>query len=420
MSIILPPGLPAASILRSEGYTVADDGGGRSSRLRVGLVNLMPDKIRTETQFARRLADGALPVELLLLRLDSHQSKSVAPEHLDRFYGQARDVLHSGLDALIVTGAPVEHLPFEEVDYWRELATIMDWARERIGITLYVCWSAQAALHHFRQVPKRPLERKAFGVFKQEAVAPASELMRGLREGFSTPVSRHTEAVAETVRADSELEILASSPYSGLCLIDDRANRSVYMFDHLEYDADTLRAEYLRDSAAGKAIAMPRHYFPADDPAAEPRNTWTPYAALFYRNWLERVARQAAADGAAYPMDRLLAPEELCGAHLTLFARMRPDLLADVVRRLDAIGSVPDSLRIVRRLGDIAVVEIGTRAAHDANEERIAQSLLKIAGARTAVYRRPNGSGGLFRPGDVERLTAPSGARRLARVGTPG
>jgi homoserine O-succinyltransferase/O-acetyltransferase len=418
MPIILPPGLPAAAILRSEGYMVAESGGG-ASRLRIGLLNLMPDKIRTEIQFARLLSDTSVSVELLPIRLDSYRPKSVAPEHLDCFYTRASDVIRTRLDGLIVTGAPVEHLPFEEVDYWRELVTLMEWARDSSGTTLYVCWSAQAALHHFRQVPKRGLERKAFGVFRQQAIAPTSELMRGLREGFSAPVSRHTEVVAEDVMAEAELEILASSPDSGLCLIDDAVSRAVYMFDHLEYDADTLRSEYLRDSAAGKAIAIPQNYFPANDPAAEPRNTWYPFAALFFRNWLERAAARAGVESAAYSMDRLLAPTELSSANLSLFARMRPDLLTDVVRRLDAIGAVPDSLRIVRRLGDIAVVEIGTRTAHEPNAERIAQGLLKIAGARTAVYRRPDGSGGLFRPGDISRLAVPPASCRKAQAGTP-
>jgi hypothetical protein len=256
-------------------------------------------------------------------------------------------------------------------------------------------------------------------VFAQQAVAPASELTRGLREGFSTPVSRHTEVVAEAVMAEPELEILASSPDSGLCLIDDRANRAVYMFDHLEYDAGTLQTEYVRDSVAGKAIAVPRNYFPADDPAAEPRNTWHPFAALFFRNWLDRAAVRAGMEEAASSMNRLLAPPKLRTASLSLFARMRPDLLADVVRRLDAIGAVPDSLRIVRRLGDIAVVEIGTHAAQEPNAERIAQGLLKIAGARTAVYRRPDGSGGLFRPGGNSRFAVPNGALHKAQAGTP-
>jgi homoserine O-succinyltransferase len=418
MSIILPPGLPAAAILRSEGYVVAERGGGER-RLRIGLLNLMPDKIRTEIQFARLLADAGPSVELLPIRLDSYRPKSVAPEHLDRFYTRAGDVIRTRLDGLIVTGAPVEHLPFEEVDYWRELATIMEWARDTSGTTLYVCWSAQAALHHFRRVTKRTLEEKAFGVFTQHAVAPASELMRGLRAGFSTPVSRHTEVVTEEVTADPELEILASSPDSGLCLIDDRPSRAVYIFDHLEYDTGTLGSEYLRDTSAGKAIAMPRNYFPADDPAAEPRNTWHPFAALFFRNWLERAAARAGVDGAAYSLDRLLAPTPLSSANLSLFARMRPNLLTDVVRRLDAIGTVPDSLRIVRRLGDIAVVEIGARAQHEFDAERIAQDLLKVAGARTAVYRRPDGSGGLFRPGDVSRLAGAPEACWKAQAGTP-
>jgi len=409
MPIILPPGLPAAAILRSEGRAIAE-GGSLEPRLRIGLLNLMPDKVRTEIHFARLLADSAVPVELLPIRFDNHRPKFVAPEHLDRFYTPFSAAIDTRLDGLIVTGAPVEHLPFEQVSYWRELATVLDWARDRTGTTLYVCWSAQAALHHFRQVSKRTLGQKAFGVFAQQALAPASELLRGLREGFSTPVSRHTEVVADEVTAQPGLEILARSPETGLCLIDDRPNRAVYMFDHLEYDAHTLQAEHLRDTAAGRAIAMPRNYFPGDDPAADPRNTWSPFAALFYRNWLERVAARAGVEGPASSIDRLLAPTELKSADLSLFARMRPDLLADVVRRLDAIGAAPDSLRIVRRLGDMAVVEIGTRAANEPAAERIAQGLLKVEGARTAVYRRPDGSGGLFRPGDVSTLAAPAAA----------
>jgi homoserine O-succinyltransferase/O-acetyltransferase len=276
MPIVLPAGLPAAATLRSEGCPVVDAAG---PRLRVGFVNLMPDKVRTEIQFARLLADGAAYVELVPIRLVSHRPKSAPPGHMERFYTTFLEARRDGLEGLVVTGAPVEHLPFEAVDYWAELGAIMEAARTEIAASLYVCWAAQAALARLRGIGKRVLPEKAFGVFAQAPRAPGSTLLRGLRDGYRTPVSRHTQSVPDEIAAHPDLEVVAASPQSGLSLIDDPANRAVYLFDHLEYDADTLAREHRRDLAAGRSIGTPRHYYPDDNPSAQPQDAWRSFAA---------------------------------------------------------------------------------------------------------------------------------------------
>jgi hypothetical protein len=290
----------------------------------------------------------------------------------------------------------VEHLPFEAVDYWAELGAILEAARTDIAASLYVCWAGQAALARFRGIPKRALPEKAFGVFAQAPRAPGSTLLRGLRDGYRTPVSRHTETVPEAVAAHPDVEVVAASPESGLSLIDDPANRAVYLFDHLEYDADTLAREHRRDLAAARAIGTPRHYYPGDDPSAQPQDTWRPFAALLYRNWLERVA--AGRGGvAATALDGLVGGDGRGG--LTLYAQSRPDLLAAVLRRLDGLAIMPEFLRVAGRLGDVVVVEIGAAGLNAGEAERAAQALLEVAGARKALFRMPDGSGGLFRAG---------------------
>ncbi|HVL70725.1 MAG TPA: homoserine O-succinyltransferase [Beijerinckiaceae bacterium] len=387
MPIVLPAGLPAAATLRAEGSPVLDPAA--PARLRIGLLNLMPDKVRTETQFARLLAEAAEPVALVPVRLVTHRAKSAPPGHMERFYVTWDEARQGGLDGLIVTGAPVELLPFEAVDYWAELGAIMEAARAEIAASLYVCWAAQAALARFRGVRKRALPQKAFGVFAQTPRAPGSTLLRGLRGGFRTPVSRHTEVVPADVAAQADLEVVAASDETGLSLIDDPENRAAYLFDHLEYDADTLGREHRRDLAAGKAIAPPRNFDPAGQEVQPP---WRPDAALLYRNWLDRVA--AGRDGAA-ALDGLVGAD--AGRSLTLYAESRPDLLASVLRRLDELGVVPDALRIAGRIGQIVVVEIAANLGPGTGE-RVAQALLAVAGARKVLFRLPDGSGGLFRP----------------------
>jgi len=289
MAIVLPAGLPAALELGAEGVRVLDtDNAPRAPDLRVGLVNLMPNKTVTELQFARLLGGGGRTVALSLLCMATHAPRHGA-EHVARFYRPWSDPGLGPLDGLIVTGAPVEHLPFEAVDYWTEFRDLLDWAEVGVGGSLFVCWAAQAALRHRHGVPKRPRKRKAFGVYPQQVAAPESALLRGLGPVFPVPVSRHSEVAAADLPAGAGLRVLAANPETGPCLIEDRPRRAVYMSDHLEYGPDTLRAEYLRDRLAGLAVAPPVND-PAD-PQARRRgiHPWRAHAELFFRNWLNQL-----------------------------------------------------------------------------------------------------------------------------------
>jgi homoserine O-succinyltransferase len=294
MPIALPRGLPAWRTLVGEGIDVcrADDlhrPGGRP--LRICLVNLMPTKVVTETQIARLLGATPTPVELVLCLPDSYRSKTAPAEHIAAFYRRWRELRDESFDGLVVTGAPVETLPFEAVNYWSELCAIFDWAHDRDIHSLHICWAAQAALRHFHGVPKHRLPEKMFGVFAHRAQSADARLLRGFGAEFPVPVSRHTEIRAADLPAQAGLTVLAASAEAGLCLIEDRAHRAVFMFNHLEYDAGTLAEEFMRDLAAGKAIGVPENYFPDDDPGRPPVNRWRPYGRLLFANWLGEIDR---------------------------------------------------------------------------------------------------------------------------------
>jgi len=292
MSILLHPDLPASRSLAAEGVSVAAVPSGFAAGrapLRIALVNLMPNKVQTETQFARVLAASPLPVELTLVLPDSYRPTHVSADHLDAFYRRFGEVAGEQFDGVIVTGAPIETLPFEEVSYWPELRRIFDWARQTTRSTFAVCWAGQAALQHFHGVPKHPLAEKKFGIYAHRVLRPNSPLLRGLGSEFPTPVSRHTEVRAEDIPAHAGLELLADSPEAGLCLVADAQLRLVCMFNHLEYDAGTLREEYLRDVKLGRAIKLPANYFPDDDPGRPPENRWRSHGALLYGNWINQI-----------------------------------------------------------------------------------------------------------------------------------
>lgn len=293
MAIILPKGLPAAATLRHEGLTVRERADGGVRTLRVALVNLMPDRQTTETQFARLLAAAAVDVdvELTLAIPDSHDPKTTSPAYIAAFYRRWSEIAGQRFDGLIVTGAPVEHLEFEEVHYWRELTAIFDWATATVGGSYLVCWAAQAALFHFHGVPKHALPRKAFGVYRQRITAFDAPLLRGLGAGFPCPVSRHTEIRRADIPRERGLMLLAESARAGLCLVEDRSNRAVCMFNHLEYDADTLMREYLRDSGAGAPVAPPEGYCIIDASAIPPRNSWRRAGETLIANWVDGLAR---------------------------------------------------------------------------------------------------------------------------------
>ncbi len=292
MPIKIPDGLPARRILEEEGVAVirgADAMYQRPRPLRLALLNLMPNKIQTETQIARLVGSTPLLVEMTLLRMATHEPRNTPEAHLLAFYRTWDEVRDELFDGLIVTGAPVETLPFEEVDYWDELTTIFDWATDHVSSTLYICWAAQAVLQHAYGVPKYELPRKMFGVFEQAVLRTNTQLLRGFNDRFLIPVSRYTEVRREDIPARTGLHILADSPDSGVCLIEDVPRRAIYMFNHLEYDTTTLAEEYERDLRAGLDIELPRNYFPGDDPTQAPLNLWRANAHLLFWNWIVRV-----------------------------------------------------------------------------------------------------------------------------------
>jgi len=294
LSIALPPGLPAGATLAAEGVEVltSDELHRRAGRpLRICLINLMPKKIATETQFCRLIGATSIAIELTLCVPDSYRSKTAPAGHMDSFYRRWSQIRDQPFDGLVVTGAPIETLPFEDVTYWSDLCAIIDWAKARIPSSLYICWAAQSALYHLRAVPKHPLPAKLFGVYRHRVAPAESYLLSGFGEEFPVPVSRHTEVRAADLPECTGLAVLADSGDAGLCLVEDRENRAVYMFNHLEYDAGTLRDEFLRDRQAGKSIAVPVDYFPDDDPACPAVNVWRSTAHLLFSNWLEEIQR---------------------------------------------------------------------------------------------------------------------------------
>jgi homoserine O-succinyltransferase len=286
MPIIIPSDLPAAAALRSEGHVVTSP---RPDALRVALLNLMPDKVRTETQFARNLSRGERPVELVLAKLRTYQARH-AQAHVERFYADIHRVLARGVDALIVTGAPVEILPFEAVAYWDELTDIFAQARHAVPHRLFICWAAQAALYERHGILKTGLPAKAFGVFDHRVVRPDIDLMHGMSLHVPVPVSRHTDTRITDLEA-AGATLLAVSQETGPGLAQSGDGREVYSFNHFEYDPTALWDEYRRDLLNGISIARPRHYFRRDDPALGPDVRWEGAAARFFGNWLARVTR---------------------------------------------------------------------------------------------------------------------------------
>ncbi|MEB2344849.1 MAG: homoserine O-succinyltransferase [Deltaproteobacteria bacterium] len=289
MPLIIQNDLPATKILDAEGIFVIP----RSEAVRqdiralqVALVNLMPTKVETETQIARLLANSPLQVELTLVTMDSHRAVNTSEEHLLQFYQTFDRVRDRRFDGLIVTGAPVERLPFEEVDYWPELVSLFEWSGSQVHASLFICWGAQAALHHFHGIPKYPLVAKHSGVYKHRLVTPYAPVVRGIDDEFYVPVSRFTEVRKEDVTKIGALEILAESPGTGLYLVHDRDHRRLYSFNHAEYDPDTLAREYRRDLEKGLRPSVPCNYYPDDDPAQPPVVRWRSHAWALFANWL--------------------------------------------------------------------------------------------------------------------------------------
>lgn len=297
MPIKISAQLPAYRALDDENIFVMTEERAERQDIRpleIVIVNLMPTKISTETQLLRLLGNSPLQVNITLLCTAEHVSAHTPLHHLERFYQTFDEIRDRSFDGMVVTGAPVEHLPFEQVDYWNELLRIMEYARRHVYCTLYICWAAQAALHHFYGVPKRDLPTKLSGIFKHRVLQPSCRLFRGFDDVFRAPHSRHTEVRAADVSRVPDLNILAESDEAGLALVETRDHSQVFMTGHLEYDRDTLDVEYRRDAGKGLAPAVPAHYYPHDDPAQSPPMTWRAHAHLFYSNWLNYYVYQEA------------------------------------------------------------------------------------------------------------------------------
>jgi homoserine O-succinyltransferase len=292
MPIKIPAALPAHDVLRREGVMVMSEELAARQDIRplqIGLLNLMPKKVQTETQFARLIGATPLQIELTLIRMSDHEARNTSTAHLEAFYETFRTARDRRFDGLIITGAPIEHLDFEAVGYWGELRDIFDWTQTNVHSTMGVCWGGMAMLHHFYGIPKHMLPAKAFGCYRHERVSPSAPLLQGFSDSFLVPVSRWTEVRGEDLQLHPELDVLIHSDEVGPCLIADRPHRAFYMFNHLEYDSGTLAEEYERDRARSGQIAVPVDYFPGDDPTALPENSWRSHGALLYGNWINEI-----------------------------------------------------------------------------------------------------------------------------------
>ncbi len=295
MPIKIPNDLPAGKVLTNENIFVMTETRAITQDIRplkILLLNLMPKKIETETQFSRLLGNSPLQVELELIHTSSHKSKNVAEEHLLSFYKTFDRVRDNYYDGFIITGAPVEQMEFEEVTYWDELVEIMEWSKTHVHSTLHICWGAQAGLYYHFGIKKYPLESKLFGVFSHKVDYKRSILFRGFDDSFMIPHSRHTTVHREDIEAVSGLKILASSEEAGVYAVSSKNGRQIFVTGHIEYDADTLKAEYLRDLSQGKPIEIPKNYFPGDNPKKAPAVTWRAHANLLFSNWLNYFVYQ--------------------------------------------------------------------------------------------------------------------------------
>ena len=289
MPIIIPDKLPAHRDLRGEEIFLMNEQRAIHQDirpLRILLLNLMPDKITTETQIIRLLSNSPLQMELFLLRLDSYTPKNTSKEHLFTFYSTFDEVRHERFDGMIITGAPVEHMDFEEVTYWKELGEILDWKQENVTSCIHICWGAQAALYRHYGIPKVQLDAKAFGVFPHKIRKHHTRLLRGFDDPFFVPVSRHTGTRTEDVKRAPDLEIVADSDEVGLLLVVSKDGRQIYVTGHFEYDPLTLKNEYERDLEKGLSIHVPENYFAGDDPGSPPMVRWKSHAHLLYSNWV--------------------------------------------------------------------------------------------------------------------------------------
>ncbi|WP_164126047.1 homoserine O-acetyltransferase MetA [Sphingobacterium luzhongxinii] len=295
MPVKIPDNLPAIELLKSESIFVMSDL--RASEqdirpLRLLILNLMPLKISTETDFVRLLSNNPLQIEVDFLRLESHTSKNTSAEHLEMFYKGFSDVSDDFYDGMIITGAPVEMLPFEEVTYWEEVTRIFDWAKTHVTSTLYICWASQAALYHFYGVEKQPLDKKLFGVFQHTALDKTNPLFRGFDDEFFIPHSRHTTISQSDMEKSKDVEVLSISDDAGVAIAASRGGREFYLTGHSEYAPYNLHEEYVRDRDKGLAIDIPSNYYTDDDPTLRPKVRWVSHANLLFNNWLNYYVYQ--------------------------------------------------------------------------------------------------------------------------------
>jgi homoserine O-succinyltransferase len=295
MPIIIPENLPATEILQGENIFVMNESRAIHQDIRplkIAILNLMPTKIETETQLLRLIGNTPLQVEAVLIKTETYKSRHTSDEHLQTFYKNFSEVKDQKFDGLIITGAPIEHLEFEEIDYWEELKEIMDYAKKNVTSTLFICWGAQAGLYHYYGVPKYPLDKKIFGVFCHKINNPKVKLLRGFDDEFLIPHSRHTEVRKADIELVDELEILAESKEAGAAISATRDGRKIFISGHLEYDPQTLHKEYVRDKNKGLPIEIPRNYYRDNDPAKEIVVKWRAHANLLFSNWLNYYVYQ--------------------------------------------------------------------------------------------------------------------------------
>jgi homoserine O-succinyltransferase len=290
MPIRIPDNLPARKTLEAEGVVVMDSS--RAARqdirpLRIGLLNLMPNKERTETQFSRLIGATPLQVDLTLVRITDHKSKNTSEDYLKTFYSTWEDVREQRFDGFIVTGAPIANIPFEDVRYWSEMVEIMEWTQSNVHRTMFICWGAQAALYHFHKARRYRMPRKAFGVFRHQIVKPRSPWLRGFSDSPMIPVSRYNDIARDSLGPG--LEILIDNADIGVCLIDDPGHRAIHMLNHLEYDNRSLADEYERDRKAGLDTPPPVNLFPNGDTTVEPENRWRSHGHLLFQNWINEI-----------------------------------------------------------------------------------------------------------------------------------
>ena len=295
MPLRLPDKLPAIDILKHENIFVMDESRAHTQMIRplkIVILNLMPLKVTTETDLIRLLSNTPLQIEINFMKLHSHTPKNTPIEHMKMFYKDFSVLSEQKWDGMIVTGAPIEQMAFEDVEYWQEITGIFDWARTHVTSTLYICWAAQAALYHFYQVPKHPLEKKRFGIFPQTPLDPLLPIFRGFDDMFMMPHSRHTEVWRSDIDKVDALRVIAEGPESGVSMVMAREGREFFITGHLEYAPDTLDKEYKRDAGKRDDVELPKNYYRDNDPAKGPLVTWRSHANLLFNNWINYYVYQ--------------------------------------------------------------------------------------------------------------------------------